>query len=97
MKDDEDNEKYPKLTDYCFSVDISGLICEMQDLGNKVRWPKTKNKYLKWNEKYGCCAYHEDFGHMTEDCLAFRKEVNYLVSKGYLNRILGRKKDKIST
>ena len=31
---------------------------------------------------------------MTEDCIALRKENNYLLSKGHLKEILGRKREK---
>lgn len=39
------------------------------------------------------CAYHEDFGHNTKDYIALSKEIIYLVSKGYLKEILGRRKE----
>ena len=32
-----EEEGFPKITDYCFSVDISGLLFAMQDLGEKAR------------------------------------------------------------
>ena len=31
---------------------------------------------------------------MTEDCIALRKEISYLFSKGHLKEILGRNKEK---
>ena len=40
------------------------------------------------------CAFHEDFGHTTDECIALRKEISYLLSKGHLKELLGRKKDK---
>ena len=68
-------------------MDVTGIIHAMQDLGDKPRWPKRDSK-SKW------CAYHEEFGHMTEDCIALRKEISYLLSKGHLKEILGRKRVK---
>ena len=42
--EDEKDEDHPKLTDYCFYVDISGLMYAMQDLGDKARWPRKNEK-----------------------------------------------------
>nr|XP_043639269.1 uncharacterized protein LOC122610340 [Erigeron canadensis] len=40
------------------------------------------------------CAYHEDFGHITEDCKMLRGEISILLSKGYLTELMGREKAK---
>ncbi|KAI3744710.1 hypothetical protein L1987_57801 [Smallanthus sonchifolius] len=94
MEDDEEEENYPKLTDYCFPDDVSELMYVMQDLGDKARWPRKTDKGSGWKDKSKWCAYHEDFWHMTEDCIALRKEISYLLSKGHLKELLGRKKEK---
>ncbi|XP_076950378.1 uncharacterized protein LOC143623328 [Bidens hawaiensis] len=44
VEGDEDDEKYPRLSKYFFKIDISGVICSMQDLGDKARWPKKNEK-----------------------------------------------------
>ncbi|XP_023767595.3 uncharacterized protein LOC111916202 [Lactuca sativa] len=89
----EEEKELPKITDYCFYVDVSSVIHAMQDLRDKARWPK-RNKSTTWKDKSKWCAYHEDFGHMTEECIALRKEISYLLSKGHLKEILGRKREK---
>ncbi|KAL7586986.1 hypothetical protein Lser_V15G37217 [Lactuca serriola] len=93
LKDGGEEEELPKITDYCFSVDVSGVIHVMQDLGDKARWPKRDSKSTTWKDKSKWCAYHEDFCHMTEDCISLRKEINYLLSKGHLKEILMRKRE----
>ncbi|KAK1441334.1 hypothetical protein QVD17_07181 [Tagetes erecta] len=92
--EEEDEEEYPKISDYCFSVDTSILLCAMQDLGDKARWPRKNEKSFGWKDKSKWCAYHEDFGHNTDECIALRKEISYLLSKGHLKELLGRRKDK---
>ncbi|KAK1413102.1 hypothetical protein QVD17_34866 [Tagetes erecta] len=92
--EEEDEEEYPKISDYCFSVDTSNLLCAMQDLGDKARWPRKNEKSSGWKDKSKWCAYHEDFGHNTDECIALRKEISYLLSKGHLKELLGRRKDK---
>ncbi|XP_023743493.1 uncharacterized protein LOC111891666 [Lactuca sativa] len=94
LEDERDEEEPPKITDYCFSVDVSGLIYAMDDLGDKARWPNKNNKSTSWKDKSKWCAYHEDFDHMVEDCIALRKEISYLLRKGHLKEILRRKKEK---
>ena len=75
-------------TDYCFSVDVSGLMFAMQDLGDKARWPQKVEKSTTWKDKSKWCAYHDDFGHLTEDCIILTNEIVYLINKGYLQEIL---------
>ncbi|MDV3153310.1 MAG: hypothetical protein Q8755_02945, partial [Candidatus Phytoplasma australasiaticum] len=65
-----------------------------QGLGEKARWPRKNEKNPGWKDKSKWCAYHEDFGHLTEDCIALRKEISYLLSKGHLKELLGKKKDR---
>ncbi|KAK9073783.1 hypothetical protein SSX86_006377 [Deinandra increscens subsp. villosa] len=91
---DDDEEEYPKVSEYCFSVDIGGLMCAMQDLGEKARWPRKDTKQGSWKDKTKWCAFHEDFGHLTDECIALRKEISYLLSKGHLKELIGRKKVK---
>ncbi|KAK9075509.1 hypothetical protein SSX86_003833 [Deinandra increscens subsp. villosa] len=92
--EDEDDEEYPTFNEFCFATYIAGVINAMQDLGDKARWPKKTEKQASWKDKSKWCAYHEDFGHLTEDCIAMRKEISYLLSKGFLKELLGRKKDR---
>ncbi|KAL4591274.1 hypothetical protein LXL04_004232 [Taraxacum kok-saghyz] len=92
-EEEGEDEEFPKIIDYCFSVDVSALFA-MQVLGDKARWPRKGDKANTWKDKSKWCAYHEDFDHITEDCIAFRKEISYLLSKGHLKELLGRKKDR---
>ncbi|XP_076919588.1 uncharacterized protein LOC143580462 [Bidens hawaiensis] len=41
------------------------------------------------------CAFHEDFGHQTDECISLRREIGYLLSKGHFIELLGRKKSRI--
>ncbi|KAJ0926170.1 hypothetical protein HanRHA438_Chr04g0167971 [Helianthus annuus] len=64
----------------------------MQNLGEKARWPRKSDKPAATKDKSKWCVYHEDFRHLTEECIALRKEIGYLLSKGHLKELLGRKK-----
>src|ERR1043165_9865867 len=66
----------------------------IKDPGDKARCPRKDGK-SGWKDKSKWCAFHEYFGHITEDCIALRKEIAYLLSKGHLKDLLGKKKLKI--
>ena len=38
------------------------------------------------NTKY--CEFHRDHGHRTDDCIQLRKEIEYLIWRGYLRRFV---------
>ncbi|KAI3812244.1 hypothetical protein L1987_16951 [Smallanthus sonchifolius] len=57
-------------------------------------WPRKFERNPGGKDKSNWCAFHEDFGHITEDCIALRKEISYLLSKGYLKEFLGKGKNK---
>ncbi|XP_076949750.1 uncharacterized protein LOC143622513 [Bidens hawaiensis] len=91
VDDNGDDESYPNLNDYCFADDILGLMCAMQDQGENARWPQKNEKNGAWKDKSKWCAFHEDFRRMTEDCLALRREISYLLRKGQLKEFMGKK------
>ncbi|KAL7602922.1 hypothetical protein Lser_V15G16606 [Lactuca serriola] len=93
LEDGGEEEELPKIIEYCLSVDVSGVIHAMQDLRDKTRWTKRDKKSTAWKDKSKWCAYNEDLGHITEACIALRKEISYLLSKGHLKEILGRKRE----
>ena len=65
----------------------------MHDHDEKARWPRKGEKSIAWKDKSRWCAYHKDFSHITKDCIALRKDISYILSKGYLEEILGRRKE----
>ncbi|XP_076953339.1 uncharacterized protein LOC143627388 [Bidens hawaiensis] len=94
VEDEKDDEDCPRISDYYFSADIGGVMLAVRSLGDKARWPRKNEKAPPPKDKSKWCAFHEDFGHMTEDCIALRREIGYLLSKGYLKELFGRKKSR---
>ncbi|KAK1421700.1 hypothetical protein QVD17_24249 [Tagetes erecta] len=66
-----------------------------EDLGEKARWPRKTDKAVGYKDKSKWCSYHEDFGHITDECIALRREIGYLLSKGHFKDLFGRKKQRI--
>ena len=40
----------------------------------------------KDNTRY--CEFHRDYGHCTDDCIQLKKEIEYLIRRGYLRRFI---------
>ena len=38
------------------------------------------------NSKY--CEFHRDYGHRTDDCIQLKREIKYLIRRGYLRRFI---------
>lgn len=53
---------------------------------------KERRKSSGWKEKSKWGAYHEDFDHIIEDCIALIKEISYILSNGHIKEIPGRRK-----
>ena len=34
------------------------------------------------------CEFHRDHGHLTNDCIHLRKEIEYLIRRGHLRRFV---------
>ncbi|XP_076903326.1 uncharacterized protein LOC143558367 [Bidens hawaiensis] len=71
---------------------MGGVMLAVRNLGDKARWPRKNEKAPPPKDKSKWCAFHEDFSHMIEDCIALRKEISYLLRKGHLKELFGRKK-----
>ena len=53
-----------------------------------LRWPAQmkSNPATRDNTKY--CEFHRDYGHRTDDCIQLRREIEYLIQRGYLRRFI---------
>ena len=53
-----------------------------------LRWPSQmrSDPTKRDNTKY--CEFHRDHGHRTNDCIQLRKEIEYLIRRGYLRRFV---------
>ena len=44
------------------------------------------NPATRDNTRY--CEFHRDYGHRTDDCIQLKKEIEYLIRRGYLRRFI---------
>ncbi|XP_021721365.1 uncharacterized protein LOC110688923 [Chenopodium quinoa] len=84
----EDPELPPKLHEYCFNVNPAGVIRTLNKMGDTVQWPRRSYRPGEKKDPSRWCDFHSDIGHTTDECVALRKEVAYLLKKGYLKELL---------
>ncbi|XP_010696072.2 uncharacterized protein LOC104908640 [Beta vulgaris subsp. vulgaris] len=83
------NNDYPSIASYCFNVDARGVVNALEKLGTTTRWPRKSDRPDNEKDTTKWCSYHGDHGHRTEDCNALKKEVAWLLKKGYLVHLMG--------
>ena len=53
-----------------------------------LRWPSQMRSDPAKRDNTRYCAFHRDYGHRTDDCIQLRKEIEYLIRRGYLRRFI---------
>lgn len=66
-------DEFPRISNYCFSVGVSGLIFARHNLGETSKWTRNNEKSSEWKDKSKWCTYKEDFAHVSEYYIALRK------------------------
>ena len=53
-----------------------------------LRWPiqMKSDPVARDHTKY--CEFHRDYGHRTDDCIQLKREIEYLIQRGYLRRFI---------
>ena len=53
-----------------------------------LRWPTQmkSDPATRDNTKY--CEFHMDYGHRTNNCIQLKREIKYLIQRGYLRRFI---------
>ena len=85
MEDEGGNrDQHPAICEYKFCVDISGLVNKLDSMGSNVKWPHKNSIPAIRRDQTKFCQFHDDIGHNTEDCIALRREVAWLLKQGHL-------------
>ncbi|XP_010684616.1 uncharacterized protein LOC104899178 [Beta vulgaris subsp. vulgaris] len=67
------------------------VVNALEKLGTIARWPRKSDRPDSKKDTTKWCSYHGDHGHRTDDCNALKKELAWLLKKGYLEHLLGKK------
>ncbi|XP_057248019.1 uncharacterized protein LOC125492543 [Beta vulgaris subsp. vulgaris] len=82
---------FPDIDSYGFSVDVGGVVNALTKIGAPVRWLKKSDRPESQKDQTKWCQFHHDHGHKTEQCIALRREVAFMLNKGQLKDLLSDK------
>ena len=66
---------------------ISQILREVQH-EKFLRWPSQMRTYPTKRDNTKYYEFHRDHGHRIDDCIQLRKEIEYLIRRGYLRRYI---------
>ncbi|XP_017256033.2 uncharacterized protein LOC135147082 [Daucus carota subsp. sativus] len=78
----------PTYDSYGFTITPAAMMREFTKMGDVIKWPVKSNKPKANPESKLWCDFHGDYGHKASDCVALRREIQYLVKKGYLTEFM---------
>ena len=69
------------------TASVSQVLCEVRN-EQFLRCPTQmkSNPATRDNTRY--CEFHRDYGHRTDDCIQLKREIKYLIRRGYLRRFI---------
>ena len=69
------------------TASVSQVLREVQN-EQFLRWltQMKSDPTARDNTKY--CEFHRDYGHRTDDCIQLKREIEYLIRRGYLRRFI---------
>ena len=53
-----------------------------------LRWPTQMKSDPATRDNTRYYEFHRDYGHRTDDCIQLRKDIEYLIRRGYLRRFI---------
>ena len=70
---------------------LTASVCQvLREVRNEqfLRWPTQmkSDPSIRDNTRY--CEFHRDYGNCTDDCIQLKKEIEYLIRRGYLRRFI---------
>ena len=66
---------------------VSQVLREVQN-EQFLRWPSQMRLDPAKRDNSRYCEFHRDYGHCTDDCIQLKKEIEYLIRRGYLRRFI---------
>ncbi|XP_016483782.1 uncharacterized protein LOC107804411 [Nicotiana tabacum] len=78
----------PLLPAHNFCVSPSEIVYALEKLGPKVQWSQKMRSDLSTRKSSAFCEFHQERGHITEDCIGLRHEVVQMLGLGYLKELL---------
>ncbi|XP_074300301.1 uncharacterized protein LOC141631541 [Silene latifolia] len=97
----EENHQLPTLVEYGFTIGVGGILKELREMGDGVRWTRPPVEGQVWRkDSKKKCEFHRDIGHNMKDCYTLRREIRRLYEHGELSHLLprgGKQRDKVGS
>ncbi|XP_056697382.1 uncharacterized protein [Spinacia oleracea] len=75
---------HPDIPEYGFNVDVGGVVNALQNVGGAVRWPRKSDRPYSMKDISKWFDFHHDNNHKIEECISLKKEVAFLLKRGYI-------------
>ena len=74
----------------CFTPLTASVSQVLQEVRNEqfLRWPIQMKSDPATRDTTKYCEFHRDYGHRTDNCIQLRREIEYLIQRGYLWRFV---------
>ena len=72
------------------TASISQVLCEVRN-EQFLTWPTQMKSDPATRENTRYCEFHGDYGHSTDDCIQLKREIEYLIRRGYLRLFIAPK------
>ena len=53
-----------------------------------LRWPTQMKSDSSTRDNTKYCEFHRDYGHLTDNCIQLKREIEFLIRRGYLRRFI---------
>ena len=83
----EPRQRYSPLRFTPLTASVSQVLHEVQH-EQFLRWPSQMRSNPTKRDNIRYCEFHRDHRHRTDDCIQIRKEIEYLIRRGYLRRFV---------
>ena len=70
-----------------FSASVSQVLRKVRN-EQFLRWPTQMKSDPTTRDNTRYCEFHRDYGHRTDDCIQLKREIEYLIRRGYLRRFI---------
>ena len=83
----ERRQRYPPQRFTPLTASVSQVLRKVR---NKqfLRWPTQMKSDPTARDNIKYCEFHRDYGHRTDDCIQLKREIKYLIRRGYLRRFI---------
>ena len=84
------SERRRRYSPQCFTPLTASVSQVLHEVRNEqfLRWLAQMKSDPATRDNTRYCEFHRDYGHRTDNCIQLRREIEYLIQRGYLRRFI---------